>query len=209
MAVSCPKSLEVDVSRRSLLSGLVAVVALLAAAPAASAQSGGGCQLQGNANISPGLNNNPQNFTYNFGGNLTGCQSSQSGAPATGTVSAGQVLTIGGLQYQEPVPTGNGSCGNSTTQGTAIVNWADGTATVVNYTTTGAAASVTLQGTVAPSVTLPQVGGTGSTTVTTTRYAGGSSLGQLFFQPPDPTACATTTGVTTAGISGFIGLSSS
>src|SRR5437588_6993238 len=124
--VPVPKSLEVDVSRRSLLSGLAGVVVLLAAAPAASAQSSGGCQLQGTANITPGLNNNAQNFTYNFGGNLTGCQSSQSGAPATGTVSAGQVLTIGGLQYQEPVPTGNGSCGNSTTKGTAIVNWADG-----------------------------------------------------------------------------------
>ena len=108
------------------------------------------------------------------------------------------------------MPTGNGSCGNSTTKGTAIVNWADGTATVVDYTTTGAAASVTLQGTVAPSVTLQPVDPTQPpATVTTTRYAGGSSLGQLFFQPPDPTACATLTGVTTAGISGFIGLSSS
>ena len=37
-----------------------------------------------------------------------------------------------------------------------------------------------------------------------------SSLGVLAFQPPDPTACAPGgAGVTTAGISGFIGLGSS
>jgi hypothetical protein len=45
--------------------------------------------------------------------------------------------------------------------------------------------------------------------VTTTRYAGDSSQGLLTFQPPDPTACATPTGVTTAGISGIVGLGSS
>ena len=70
-----------------------------------------------------------------------------------------------------------------------------------------------LQGTVVASVTLPAInplpGQPTSTTITTTRYAGGSSLGTLAFQPPDPTACNTPTGVTQAGISGFIGLGSS
>jgi len=80
------------VSKKSLLAGLAGVVALFACASTASAASGGGCQLQGTANISPGLNANAQAFTYNFGGNLTGCQSSEAGAPATGTVSAGQAL---------------------------------------------------------------------------------------------------------------------
>jgi hypothetical protein len=205
--------MEVDVSRKSMWAGLAAVVALLAFAPTASAASGGGCQLQGTANISPGLNASAQAFTYNFGGNLTGCQSNEAGAPATGTVSAGQVLTVAGQQFQEPVATGNGSCGSSTTSGTAIVSWADGTSTVVQYTTTGAAAAVQLQGTVIASVTLPAInpapGQPTSTTVTTTRYAGGSSLGTLAFQPPDPTACNTPAGVTQAGISGFIGLGSS
>ena len=200
-------------SRKSLLAGLVGVVVLLASAPAASAQSSGGCQLQGTANISPGLNANAQAFTYNFGGNLTGCQSSASGAPATGTVSAGQALTVAGQQFQEPTASGNGRCGSSNTSGIAIVSWADGTNTVVQYTTTGAAAAVSLQGTVIASVTLPAInpgpGQPTSTTITTTRYAGGSSLGTLAFQPPDPTACNTPAGVTQAGISGFIGLSSS
>lgn len=189
-----------------------AVVALLAFAPAASAQTGGGCQLQGNASFSPGLGATAQNFTYSFGGALSSCQSNDATAPTSGTVSAGQVQTINGEQFQEPVPSGNGSCGNSTTSGTAIATWADGTQTVISYTTTGAAAAVQLQGTVVPSVTLqainPQVGQPTSTTITTTRYAGASALGALAFQPPDPTACNTATGVTTAGISGFVGLGS-
>ena len=132
---------------------------------------------------------------------------------ATGTVSAGQALTVAGQKFQEPVASGNGSCGSSTTNGIAVVVWADGTNTVVQYTTTGALAAVQLQGTVIASVTLPAInpapGQPTSTTVTTTRYAGTSSLGTLAFQPPDPTACNTPAGVTQAGISGFIGLSSS
>jgi hypothetical protein len=100
------------------------------------------------------------------------------------------------------MPTGNGSCGSSTTSGTAVVQWGDGTTTVIQYSTTGAAAAVNLQGTVVDSVTA------GTTTYTTTRYAGDSALGALAFQPSDPTACAGA-GVTTAGIDGNVGLGSS
>ena len=204
---------EVDVLKKSLLAVLAAALGVLVIAPGASAASGGGCQLQGTANISPGLNTSAQAFTYNFGGSLSGCQSTEAGAPTAGTVSAGQALTVGGQQFQEPVASGNGGCGSSTTSGIAIVSWADGTNTVVQYTTTGALAAVQLQGTVIASVTLPAInpapGQPTSTTVSTTRYAGGSALGTLAFQPPDPTACTTPTGVTQAGISGSIGLGSS
>jgi hypothetical protein len=190
----------------------VGVAALLAFAPAAFAQSGGGCELQGTASFTPGLNNSAQDFEYSFNGNLSSCQSSEAGAPASGTVSAGQAVTIGGKQYQEPVPSGNGSCGSSTTSGFAVVTWADATQTIVQYTTTGAAAAVSLQGTVVPSLTIaainPQPGDPPSATITTTRYGGSSSLGLLAFQPPDPTACNTPAGVAAAGISGFIGLES-
>ena len=199
---------------RRLMVGLVgAVVTLLALVPSAFGASAGGCELQGTARFSPGLNANAQNFTYSFNGSLSACQSTQSGAPASGTVSAGEIATIGGQQFQEPVPSGNGSCGNSTTSGTAIVTWADGTQTVVQYSTTGAAAAVHLQGTVASSVTLqavnPLPGQPTSTTVTTTRYAGSSAVGLLAFEPPDPTACNTPAGVSAAGISGTIGLGNS
>jgi hypothetical protein len=199
--------------KRLMLGAFACAIAMLLVPAAASAQSAGGCQLNGNASFTPGLSNNAQNFQYSFAGSLSGCQSSVSGSPTSGTVSAGQAVTINGEQFQEPVPTGNGGCASSTTAGTAIATWADGTQTVINYSTTGAAAAVNLKGTVAGSVTLqainPQPGQPTSTTVTTTRYAGDSSQGLLTFQPPDPTACNTTTGVTTAGISGVIGLSGS
>ena len=108
-----------------------AVVALAAMAPSAWAQSAGGCELQGTASFSPGLNSEAKEFGYSFNGDLSSCQSSEAGAPAGGTVSAGEVVTIGGQQFQEPVAAGNGSCESSTTGGTAIVTWSDGTQTVV------------------------------------------------------------------------------
>jgi hypothetical protein len=201
-------------SRRTmaLAGAVVGVLCALSFASGASAASGGGCQLKGTAAFAPGLGTTAQPFTYSFGGDLTGCQSTEAGSPASGTVSAGEPVTIGGKQYQEPVPSGNGGCASSTTSGFAIVTWADATQTIVQYTTTGAAAAVSLQGTVLASLTIPainpQPGDPPSATITTTRYGGSSSLGLLTFQPPDPTACNTPAGVATAGISGFIGLES-
>ena len=200
--------------RRLMLVGIAAMITtVLAVAPSAFGQSVGGCQLQGTASFSPGLNANAQNFKYSFGGSLSGCQSSVSGTPSSGTVSAGNLISIAGEQFQQPVPSGNGSCSNSTTSGTAIITWSDGTQTVVQYSTTGAAAAVNLQGTVVASVTFPAVnpqpGQPTSTTVTTTRYAGDSAGGLLAFQPPDPTACNTPGGVTSAGISGLVSLQGS
>ena len=200
------------------LTGCLATLALVAAP--ASAQSVGGCQLQGTASFSPGLGAGSSPFSYSFGGTLSGCQSSQSGVPTSGTVSAGQTLTekvtnsVTGatdtVTYQEPLPTGSGGCASSTTKGESLSTWADGSTTVVSYTTTGAAAAVQLSGTVAPSMTLTAVnaasGDPTTFTINTTRYAGDSAGGVLTFQPPDPTACNTTAGVTTAAINGGIGL---
>ena len=45
--------------------------------------------------------------------------------------------------------------------------------------------------------------------VATTRYSGFSSNAALAFQPPDPTACNTPAGVTSAGISGVATLTHS
>jgi hypothetical protein len=143
--------------------------------------------------LSPGLSSTAQDFTYSFTGDLENCQS-VSGGPATGTVFAG----INGL----PVPSGNGSCENSTTSGTAVVRWADGTFTVVGYTTDGALALVALQGSVIGSVTAAD-----GTTYSTTRYAGSDAAAALVFEPPDPTACAGA-GVTEAGIEGLVTLRS-
>lgn len=194
--------------------------ASFALAPSAFAASAGGCQLQGTANFSPGLNSSSQPFTYNFGGALSGCQSSEAGAPASGAVAAGQTLaeqvknSITGatdtVTYQEPVPTGNGGCASSTTSGSALVTWADGTSTVLSYSTTGALAAVNLSGSVAASMTLtavnPPAGDPTTFTIATNRFAGDSAGGALLFQPPEPTACNTPAGATTAGISGGVSL---
>lgn len=196
-------------------------MALFAIVPSAFASSAGGCQLQGTANFSPGLNSSAQPFSYNFGGNLSGCQSSEAGVPTSGAVEAGKTVAeqvknaITGatdtVTYQEPISSGNGSCGSSTTSGSALITWADGTHTVMAYTTTGALAAVNLSGSVAPSLTLTAVnaqeGDPTTFTIATNRFAGDSASGLLLFQPPDPTACSTSTGATSAAISGAVSLS--
>ena len=208
--------------RFALLAICAAAMAAVGAVPAGAA-SGGGCQLDGNAAFSPGLTSASKAFSYSFSGALTGCQSSVAGSPTSGTVDAGKAYNV---TYTDPTtgvshtvtyeldPTGTGGCSNSTTNGVAVVTWADGTTTVLQYSTTGAAAAVNLSGSVLASVNIPaksglQAGDPASITITTTRYAGYSSQGVVAFQPPDPTACNTAAGVTAAGIHGFVGLGTS
>jgi hypothetical protein len=201
--------------------GCIGCVALtmFVLAPSALAASAGGCQLQGTANFSPGLSSTSQAFKYNFGGTLSGCQSSES-APTSGTVAAGQTLAVqvknsitgatDTVTYQEPVPSGSGGCASSTTSGSALTTWADGTHTVESYSTTGALAAVNLSGSVVASMTLtavnPPAGDPTTFTITTNRFAGDSASGLLAFQPPEPAACNTPTGATTAAISGAVTL---
>lgn len=200
-----------------LLLGCVGVVA----APVGAATGGGECSLAGTANFDPpGLMATSGNFTYNFSGALTGCNSNTS-APATGTVYAGKaftytVTTTGyTANYTLPEATGSGGCAQSTTAGTSVTQWADGTYTIATYTTTGALAAVELQGTVVASTTLNLVSFTGTTTPPSTVTlangpdfpVGDGVVGQLVFQTSDPTACQT--GLTSASISGVLGLGSS
>ena|SRR5437867_12366289 len=183
-------------------------VALMGPALPAQAQGGSGCELDGSAKFKPALTNDAADFTYSFGGTLSNCMSNEDGAPTDGAVSAGQILTINGQKFQEPVAKGNGSCGNSHTEGVSIVKWSDNSYSVVGYTTGSGAAGVALQGTVVPSVRLkavrPKPGQPRSATIKTTAYSGAGALGTLVFEPPDPTACGAA-GVTEAGIQGFIG----
>jgi hypothetical protein len=189
---------------------LASVIAMLAFAPSASAASGGGCQLKGTASFGSGLNTTAKPFDYSFNGVLSNCQSSEAGSPASGTVSAGEVYTDpgSGKQYQLPKAQGEGSCASSTTGGTAVAFWADGTRTVVTYDTTGATAAVYLRGTVAHSVIVPPVNPADPPlTLTTTRYAGNSANGALVFEASPP-ECASETGVLAAGIEGVVSLGS-
>jgi hypothetical protein len=190
----------------ALVAAAVAALCALTFASGASAASGGGCQLKGTAAFSPGLSTVSQPFTYSFGGDLTGCQSTEAGSPATGVVQAGGTYTdpASGHAYVLPNATGTGGCESSTTQGLALISWADGTRTLTQYATTGAAAAVLLEGTVVDSTTLQPVDPLDPPlTVTTTRYQGSSSHGLLAFEAT-PTECQT--GVTTAGIEGIVGL---
>jgi hypothetical protein len=187
---------------------LLVGIAMLAFAPSAPAASGGACQLQGTASFGSGLNTTAKPFDYSFHGVLSNCQSSVAGSPASGSVSAGEIYTdLGtGKQYQLPRAQGNGSCASSTTSGTAVAFWVDGTRTVVAYNTTGATAAVHLQGSVVASVTVPPVNPADPPlTLTTTRYGGNSANGALVFEASPP-ECASETGVLAAGIEGTISL---
>jgi hypothetical protein len=190
---------------------LALLVGLLVSGTPARAEAGG-CQLTGTATFNPGLSNTAGPFTYGFTGTLTGCQSTNAGSPATGTVEAGQVYTDAttGEKFQEPASMGTGTCANGTTSGTSLITWADGTRTIISYSTTSAGAAVHLAGTVIPSWTIPAIspatGQPTSVTFTSTRYAGDSANGLLAFQA-DPTQCAGA-GVTTAAINGATALNS-
>ena len=195
-------------SRRTLalLAVVAAVLGAFTFAQGASAASAGGCQLKGTASFSPGLSTTSQPFSYSFGGDLTGCKSSDATAPATGFVQAGGTYTdpATGNAYVMPCSTGTGGCASSTTQGLALITWADGTRTLTQYSTSGAAAAVKLDGTVVDSTTLQPVDPLDPPlTVTTTRYNGAASHGLLAFEAT-PTDCQT--GVTSAGIEGVVGL---
>ena len=196
--------------RLSLVAGAIAAVAggAMVAAPSMAAPGGGECTLKGTANFHPGPGATSAPFAYDFSGALTNCGDSTSGpsgfGKVTGTITAGQTLTINGVTYQEPVPTGTGSCATGDTAGTAFVHWSDGTDTVIQYTTKSGAAGVVLQGSVLPSATLTS--GTNSATITSNKYAGAGAAGLLAFEVTNPTECNSPGGVTTAGIDGVTGL---
>lgn len=205
-------------TRLSLVAGAAIAVAggTFAAVPSNAAPGGGECALHGTANFHPGPGANPSGaFAYDFSGALSNCGDSTSGPAGfgkiSGTISAGQTYTdkATNLTYTEPTPSGTGSCATGTTNGIGIVDWSDGTHTVISYSTTSAAAGVVLQGSVLPSVQLPSTDPAGAPlTITSTKYAGAGAAGVLAFEVADPTQCNAAGGVTTAGIDGVTGLGS-
>ena len=208
-----------------LLGGLLA--ATFCTSPAMAAQNFGGCSLDGNATLNPGLGANTPApdpagpgvdwgpaFTYSFDGTLDNCVSVDGSGPAQasgGTISAGEPLSINGIDYLPAnVPSGNGGCTGSHTDGISIVKWGDGTLSAVDYSTDGVAAGIGLTGTFLDSITLTRkdVDANGQPikdTFTNLKYGGDYTGGPLVFHPADPTQCNGAAGVTTSPITGFIG----
>jgi hypothetical protein len=182
--------------------------ALAAAGPAMAAD--GGCQLSGTANFTSPLGTTAHDFGYSFTGTLTNCKSTDASWPASGTIESNVPITSGGVTYQpDATDTGTGSCSSSTTAGTAVVRWVDGTVSVIKYTTTGYTAAVALTGSVVPSATYtgpadPLTGIKPVLTVTTTRALAASSGGALAFEA-NPADCAANA-VSSAGLAGAVGL---
>ena len=186
------------------LAGVVlAAGAAMVATSANAAPGGGACQLSGTADFVTGPNTRAHAFTYGFAGTLSNCQSNVS-APSGGSISAGKTITIGGIAYKEPASTGTGDCASNSTAGTAVVQWSDSTITLLDYSTTSAAAGVVLQATVKPSMILTSVDGLSTTTVTSSRFSGATAKAVLAFEA-SPVECAGA-GVTSAGIAGVAGI---
>jgi hypothetical protein len=200
----------------------LACVASLVVAPSAlaSAETADGCLLQGTANFSPGITATSGPFAYTLDGKLSDCHSAQAGTPESGTIEAGQAIaeqvhnTITGatdtVLYQEsPMPTGFGTCEDSTMTGRALVSWADGTHTVLLYSTKGPLAQP-LTGGVAASMTLenpePPEGDPAIYTIKTNRFVPVTESvdGLVLFQPPEATSCSSAAGLASAAVSGIL-----
>jgi hypothetical protein len=226
---------------RSLLAGVAASILLaltmLSGPPAAADPGGAGCTLAGAADFSPNGPGVQTSFGYSLTGTLTNCQSSRAGAPTDGTIEVGQVITAtvpvtladgtvvqGTASYQAPVATGTGtlpanSCAAGSTAGDALITWADGSTSVVDYTTTSAGPAVSLEGTVVDSLTASLVPGSTSPagsapathTISSTSTAvpvGDGAQGVVAFTTEAPDGCTTEAGLAAVAVEGVVGVGS-
>jgi hypothetical protein len=121
-------------SRRLALM-LVAPVAALAVVAVsitgAAAATHGACVLKGTASFSPGLTATAKSESYTFSGTFSNCKGVA--GITSGTVSASGAGSLG--------------CGNGSSTGGATINWNNGTASAISFTTKSAAAGTVVQGT--------------------------------------------------------------
>src|SRR5213083_1839837 len=161
----------------------------------------------------------PETVTLTRPGVCTGGRCDDGITACTSSTQCPPVTTTGTVLYQEPIPQGSGSCGNSTTTGASLVTWNDGKHTAVSYNTTGALAAVQLQGTVVASMTLTLVASSvpagctapASFTISSdepTFVAGQQSLAALTFSPTTQDQNCVTLGVSSANINGTVGIGS-
>jgi hypothetical protein len=219
------------------LAGALLLVTVLTGVPAGADPGGAGCTLAGAADFSPNGPGVQTSFGYSLTGTLTNCQSSRAGAPTDGTIDVGKVITTsvpvtladgtvvqGTASYQAPRATGTGtlpanSCAGSTTAGAALITWADGSTSVVDYTTASAGPAVSLEGTVVDSLTATLVPGSASPsgtapathTVSSTSTAvpvGDGAQGVVAFTTEAPDGCTTDAGLAAVAVEGVVGVGS-
>ena len=166
----------------------------------------GGCRVSAHAFVS-GLTLTPKPFTYHYSGRLTGCAYTKAGAPTGGTITSGEPIKIGAKTYQEPIPSGTGTCLATTTTGYDFAKWADGTQTIVRFETnsTGDGTGTHLYGEIVPSLTLKTLDGSGSTVFRSNRFLGQVAVGKLIFTPKDASQCQSEPGLQEVDISGLLG----
>jgi len=147
-------------SRRVISIVGMAVVGVFAISiTGASAATHGVCVLSGTANFSPGLKATASPLSYTFTGSFGNCQ-------GVSGITSGSVSASG---------SGSLGCANGSSSGTAIVNWSNGTASTIPFTTTSAAAVTEVKGTVSSGT-----------------FAGLAAKAVIAFTTSSPQLCATT-----------------
>jgi sugar lactone lactonase YvrE len=175
--------------------------------PTAGNTVAGGCQIQADATLTP-LTLTTTAFSYHYSGKLFSCVYTGGHAGTSGVISAGETIRINGHLYQEPAPSGTGSCLATQTTGYDFAQWSNGTQTIVSFTTNGGAGGTHLFGTIVPRLTLkavdPAPGDPTSAVFETDQFLGQTAVGNLSFAPVNPALCGST-GVTHAVITGLLG----
>jgi hypothetical protein len=192
------------------IAATVAATATPMAAAAGESVVAGGCRVQANAKLSPGLTLTSRAFQYHYRGKLDLCVYTGKGAAHGGTISAGEPISIHGHEYQEPVPAGTGTCLGTAAEGYDFARWKNGTQTIVQFSTTSSNGGPThLTGSVVPSLQLqainPPAGAPKTITFKTTNFVGQNVVGLLAFHASDPTLCGKPQGVTSATVTGVLG----
>jgi hypothetical protein len=189
----------------------IAATATAAATVSAAGPSvvAGGCRVRADATLSPGLTLSSHAFEYAYRGKLNLCVYTGKGAARGGTITAGEQIEIGGHLYQEPVPTGTGTCLGTTSRGYDFARWSNGTQTIVQFSTASASGVTRLSGSVIQSLRLravhPSAGEPSSAAFPTTNFLGQDVVGRLDLRPSDPSLCGKPQGLTHATITGVLG----
>ena len=193
----------------AILAALALIIPISLASPAEAVPSIviGGCSVDTAATVTPGLTLDSQNFGYSYSGTLSNCFYTGTGSSATGgLITAGHTIDIDGRAYQEPTPTGHGSCLLTSATGYDFTRWNNGNQTIVQFTATSLGGDTTITGKVIASLELkavdPAPGEPSTATFRTNQFNGQKIAGLLDFGASNVSVCLTPQGLTNAAITG-------